>query len=456
MEIKFYNTATRQKEVFDPLDATNVRFYACGPTVYDFAHIGNGRSFMTFDQIYRLLRHVYGADQVTYVRNITDIDDKVMDRAKERGITIDELTEAPIRAFEEDMAALGLLPPDHQPRATAYVAQMIAMIEDLIGKGHAYVEQGHVLFEVKSMADYGKFANRSTDELLAGARVEVAPYKRDAMDFVLWKPSEEDQPGWESPWGIGRPGWHLECSVMSEQLLGETFDIHAGGVDLIFPHHQNEIAQSVCAHDQKPMANYWVHGGFLQVEGEKMSKSLGNFYTVHDLIDNWPGEALRLHMLMTHYRQSMNFSLDGVREAKAILDRWYRLTADIGAVSEADLPASVVEALADDLNSPKALAEMHRIAGEIAKSDEASSLKSQLKAAGQFFALLQMTSEDWANWRPQSAEIDEARIEALVAERNAARADKDWARADQVRNELGKMGIAIKDGPEGTTWSYEK
>lgn len=447
MEIQLYNTATRTKEVFTPIDPANVRFYGCGPTVYDYAHIGNGRSFLSFDLLFRLLRHIYGEDHVTYVRNITDIDDKIMDRAHERGQTIREVTEETANALFEDMGTLGLLEPTHQPRATDYLDGMIAMISKLVEKGYAYAADGHVLFEVKKDNRYGLFSGRSLDEMIAGARVEVADYKRDPMDFVLWKPSADEQPGWDSPWGRGRPGWHLECSVMSEELLGETFDIHAGGVDLIFPHHENEIAQSTCAHGGATMANYWVHGGFLQVEGEKMSKSLGNFYTVHDLVKDWPGEAMRLHIMTSHYRQGMNFSIDGIRDAKAILDRWYRLVAD---VEPSHVDEAFLETVLDDINVPGGLAELHRLAGEAGKGNAEAA--ASLKASAQLLGLLQLETEAWENWRPEGLELDEAKIEALIEARKAARADKDFAASDRIRDELKAMGVAIKDGPEGTTW----
>ncbi len=449
MKIQFYNTATRKKEAFEPIERKNVRLYACGPTVYDFAHIGNGRTFATFDLLYRFLRHVYGDTHVTYVRNITDIDDKIIARAQKRGTSIAEVTKETTDAFLRDMELLGLLKPTHEPRATDYVDGMIEMMEKLVELGNAYEAEGHLLFDVKSMKDYGKFANRSTDELVAGARVEVAPYKRDPVDFVLWKPSDDDQPGWESPWGRGRPGWHTECSVMSEQLLGETFDIHGGGVDLVFPHHQNEIAQSTCAHHGKHMANFWLHGGFLQVEGEKMSKSLGNFKTVHELVKDWPGEALRLHLYMTHYRQFMNFSKESVREAKVALDRWYRAVSDVGEVNAEDVSDDVLRALADDLNTPQVLTELHKLASEA--SDDKNAARA-LKASAQLLGLLQLSSGAWFDWRPEGVDLDEAKIDALIAARNEARRSKDFTEADRLRDELVDMGIAIKDGPEGTTW----
>ncbi|MBT3533032.1 MAG: cysteine--tRNA ligase, partial [Rhodospirillaceae bacterium] len=376
-ELKIHNTATRGKDVFAPLRPDEVRLYVCGPTVYDLAHIGNARPVVVFDSFVRLLRRLYAS--VTYVRNITDIDDKIMDRAQERGQTIAEVTAKTTQVFHDDMAALNALPPDHEPRATDYVEAMVTMTETLIAKGHAYPADGHVLFDTTSMEDYGVFSRRSQDELIAGARVEVAPYKTNPTDFVLWKPSSAEQPGWDSPWGKGRPGWHLECSVMSEALLGETFDIHGGGIDLVFPHHQNELAQSVCAHDGAPFANYWMHNGHVTVGGEKMSKSLGNFLTVNDLLDEFPGEALRLTLLSAHYRQPLDFTKELVAESRRILDRWYRAIGD--AAAAADLPDEVEAALLDDLNTPKAIAEMHALADKAMAGDDAAA--SSLKAVGE-------------------------------------------------------------------------
>lgn len=450
--LAFHDTASREKRRFEPIDPANVRLYACGPTVYDYAHIGNGRTAVTFDLVFRVLRFVYGPDHVTYVRNITDVEDKIIERAAREGISIRDLTERTAQAYREDMAGLGCLPPSHEPRATSHIPGMIAMIATLIEKGHAYVAEGHVLFDVASDPDYGKLSHRSLDDMIAGARVEVAPYKRNPTDFVLWKPSPPGVPGWDSPWGRGRPGWHIECSAMSEALLGPTFDIHGGGIDLAFPHHENEIAQSECAHDGAPLANYWMHGGFLQVEGEKMSKSLGNFLIVHDLLRQWPGEALRLHLFMTHYRQPLNWTLEGVREARHILDRWYALIAGAGEVSEADVPAEVVAALADDLNTPRALAALHQLASKAQKGD--ADAARGLKAAGRLIGLFGQRAEEWAAWRPADAAIDEAEVEALIAARARARKARDFAEADRIRDELAARGIVIKDSPEGTTWSY--
>jgi len=442
--LKLYNTLTRTKEVFAPLDPKNVRLYVCGPTVYDYAHIGNARPVIVFDVLFRLLRHLYGETHVTYVRNITDIDDKINARAKERLggrnlpilNVVREITEETGKIYAEDAAALGALPPTVTPRATEHVRQMIAMIETLVAGGHAYVEQGHVLYDVSSKPDYGKLSRRSLDEMVAGARVEVAPYKRNAMDFVLWKPSDAETPGWESPWGRGRPGWHIECSAMSAQYLGETFDIHGGGIDLMFPHHENEIAQSESAHHNHALAKVWMHNGFLNVEGEKMSKSLGNFVTIHELLEDWPGEVLRFNMLRSHYRQPMDWTVHGMKESWGILERWYQAVADVDAprVSE-----KVLAALSDDLNTPQAISELHQsqpaeIAGGLALLG--FSLKPERIAA--------------------RTTLDAKEIEAAIAARNAARKAKDFQESDRIRDALAVKGIVLKDGPSGTTWEVKR
>ena len=389
MTLTLYNTLTRRKEPFRPIDAAKVRMYVCGPTVYDYAHIGNARPIIVFDVLFRLLRHIYGAEHVTYARNITDVDDKINARAAEEGIDIRALTERTTRQFHADIAALGVLPPTVEPRATEHIEEMKRLCEELVARDHAYVADGHVLFDVASMPDYGRLANRSLEEMEAGARVEVAPYKKAAMDFVLWKPSKPGEPAWPSPCGIatpGRPGWHLECSAMSEKHLGVTFDIHGGGIDLVFPHHENEIAQSRCAHGTPVMANVWMHNGFLQVEGEKMSKSLGNFVTIHELLQEWPGEAIKLAMLSAHYRQPINWTRQGVVEAKRTLDHWYELTAD--AAEGAPLCADVLDALQDDLNTPQAIAALHALRSEAAKG--AKPAAACLKASARLMGLLQL------------------------------------------------------------------
>ncbi len=451
MELKLYNTLSATKEAFTPLDPNNVRMYVCGPTVYDYAHIGNARPVIVFDVLFRLLRHVYGVDHVTYARNITDVDDKINARAAEEGVPISEITARTTQQFHDDIAELGVLAPTVEPRATDHIEQMKTLIERLVENGNAYAAEGHVLFHVPSMPDYGKLSKRTVDEMEAGARVEVAPYKKDPMDFVLWKPSKEGEPGWDSPCGIdepGRPGWHIECSAMSAEHLGEVFDIHGGGIDLAFPHHENEIAQSRCCFDTPMMAQIWMHNGYLQVEGEKMSKSLGNFITIHDLLQEWPGEAIRLAMLTTHYRQPINWTEAGAREAKRTLDHWYQLTD--GVEADCALCADVLQALGDDLNTPKALAAMHELRRQAANGEKGAA--GCLKACAQFIGLLGQTAEQWKSWRPASVEIDEQQIEGLIAARLEARKSKDFAEADRIRDELSGMGIALKDGPDGTTW----
>jgi cysteinyl-tRNA synthetase len=460
MELRLYDTLTREKRIFTPLDPSNVRMYVCGPTVYDFAHIGNARPVIVFDVLFRLLRHRYGAAHVTYVRNITDVDDKINARAAEEFPTlplneaIRKVTETTDRQFHEDAAALGCLLPTAEPRATEHIAEMRTLIEQLVKSGNAYVEQDHVLFSVASMPDYGKLARRSLDEMIAGARVEVAPYKRAPMDFVLWKPSKPGEPAWPSPAGIktpGRPGWHIECSAMSWKHLGEIFDIHGGGIDLVFPHHENEIAQSRCAFHTPIMANYWVHNGFLQVEGEKMAKSLGNFVTIRDLLKDWPGEVIRLTMLLTHYRQPLNWTANALRESQRTLDHWYELTAD---AASGIMCADVIGALADDLNTPKAIASLHELRAEAAKGNTGAC--NSLKASAQLIGLLQQTAVQWGSFRPASVEIDENKVTALIAERSAARQAKNFQESDRLRDELAKMGVVVKDTKDGTTWEIAR
>jgi len=449
MELRLYDTLTREKRPFTPIDPARVRMYVCGPTVYDFAHIGNARPVIVFDVLFRLLRHVYGDTHVTYVRNITDVDDKINARAAERGISIRELTEQTYRNFKDDVSALGCLPPTIEPRATEHVGEMKALIERLVKSGHAYVAEDHVLFHVASMKDYGKLSNRSLDEMIAGARVEVAPFKKDPMDFVLWKPSGLDEPAWPSPAGIkkpGRPGWHIECSAMSWKHLGETFDIHGGGIDLVFPHHENEIAQSRCAFHTAVMANFWMHNGFLQVEGEKMSKSLGNFVTINDLLKDWPGEVIRFTILQTHYRQPMNWTLAGLRESQKNLDHWFKLTAD---AAPGYLCADVVDALLDDLNTPKAFAALHELRGEAAKG--AKPAAASLKASAQLIGLLQLSPARWAGFRPASAAVDEIKVVSLIESRNSARKAKNFKEADRIRDELKAMGVELEDTKDGKT-----
>ena len=459
MTLRLFNTLTKIKEDFLPLDPKNARMYVCGPTVYDFAHIGNARPAIVFDLLFRLLRHDFGDAHVTYVRNITDVDDKINARAAERGISIRELTEETGRIYDEDMAALGNLAPTVTPRATEHIAEMVAMIESLISGGHAYEASGHVLFDVSSKRDYGKLSRRSLDEMIAGARVEVAPYKKNPMDFVLWKPSEASLPGWDSPWGRGRPGWHIECSAMADKYLGETFDIHGGGIDLMFPHHENEIAQSESVHRDHPLAKIWMHNGFLQVEGEKMSKSLGNFFTIRDLLVDWPGEVLRFNMLRTHYRQPIDFTLAGLRESWKTLERWYEMTEPLADPAP---DAEFLNALRDDLNTPAAIASLHQA--------EPLALAGGLGFMG--FSNVQMKIADPRRERllsPKPAnlgikghtltvEVSDIGhdIENKIAARNAARATKNFAESDRIRDELLAKGVVLKDGPQGTTWEFKR
>jgi cysteinyl-tRNA synthetase len=443
MTLRLYNTLTRSKEDFTPLDPTNVRMYVCGPTVYDYAHIGNARPVIVFDVLYRLLRQIYGASHVTYVRNITDVDDKINARARDEGVSIREVTERTAKQFHADIAALGVLPPTVEPRATEHIAEMIAIIERLIASGHAYAADGHVLFDVPSMKEYGQLSRRSLDEMVAGARVDVAPYKRGDMDFVLWKPSDAETPGWDSPWGRGRPGWHIECSAMSWKHLGEVFDIHGGGIDLVFPHHENEIAQTRCAFGHTVMANVWMHNGFLQVEGQKMSKSLGNFLTINQLLADWPGDVLRFNMLRTHYRQPIDWTLKSLEESWRILEGFFNNAGAVHA-EPGQISGAVRDALADDLNTPKAIAELHALDRPGAQNE----LGQTLKALGFTGNLASPQAE---------AAVDETSVNALITARLDARKAKNWAESDRIRDELAVMGIAIKDNKDGTTtWEMKR
>ena len=469
MELKLYDTLTREKRPFRPLDPARVRMYVCGPTVYDFAHIGNARPVIVFDVLFRLLRHLYGADHVTYVRNITDVDDKIIARAAEEypGLPLNEairrLTETTDRQFHEDVAALGCLPPTVEPRATAHIEEMKTLIERLVAQNYAYVAEEHVLFSVPSMPDYGKLSKRSLDELIAGARVEVAPYKRDPRDFVLWKPSKPGEPAWPSPCGIatpGRPGWHIECSAMAWKHLGETFDIHGGGIDLVFPHHENEIAQTRCAFHSPVMADFWMHNGFLQVEGRKMAKSEGNFVTIRELLADWPGEVLRLNMLRTHYRQPIDWTMAGVLESQKVLDHWYDIVADTPMPIGVDADDEVVGSLCDDLNTPSALTRLHALAGEIrscASGLHQLELKNKLKASAGFLGLLEFTKGKALEHHPHRRVVDADKVNALIDARNAARKAKSFKEADRIRDELKAMGIELEDHKDGTTtWKVKR
>jgi cysteinyl-tRNA synthetase len=435
-EIKLRNSMTRKIEGFAPIDPTNLRLYVCGPTVYDRAHLGNARPAIVFDVLFRLLCHVYGKDHVTYVRNFTDVDDKINAKARETGRAIGEITEETIGWYHADMDAIGVLRPTHEPRATEYIPQMIAMIEDLIAKGHAYSAEGHVLFSVGSYPDYGRLSGRTVEDMIAGARVEVAPYKRDAMDFVLWKPSDADTPGWDSPWGYGRPGWHIECSAMSHELLGPHFDIHGGGNDLMFPHHENEIAQSCCAHQGAGFANIWMHNEMLQVEGKKMSKSLGNFFTVRDLLDQGvPGEVIRFVMLSTHYSKPMDWTAKKAAEAETTLRKWYAQAAD---APQAPVPDAMLAALFDDLNTPLAITALH----QISQSGDAASLRAGLSILG----LASVGVPDWA----ASPDVDLSALEAqLFAARQTAIETKDFAPVDALKSALTDAGVEVRMSKAG-------
>lgn len=449
MSLTLYNTLGRQKEVFTPVDKTHIGIYACGPTVYDNIHVGNARPLVVFDVLVRLLRRLY--PQVTYVRNITDVDDKINQRAAEQNISIDDLCTQTIERFHQDADALFVKAPDIEPRATHHIEEMVEMIKTLIEKGFAYEAEGHVLFSIEQMENYGQLSRRSLDMMRAGARVEVAPYKKDAGDFVLWKPSEESLPGWDSPWGRGRPGWHIECSAMTAAYLGEVFDIHAGGLDLIFPHHENEIAQSCCAHDTSHMAHYWVHNGYVTVDGEKMSKSVGNFTTVRDALSKHRGEAVRYALLNAHYRAPLDYSDGAVSEAKQALDRLYRAAGD-AEVSD-DLPEAFLNALQDDLNTPLALSILHELAKSANKGDAAAA--SALKGCAQMLGLLNHSQADWLQTADDIAGLSEADIEAAIAARQQARLDRDFAKADAIRDELAEKGIQLLDCADGTSWQRQ-
>jgi cysteinyl-tRNA synthetase len=456
--LALHNTLTRQTEPFAPIDPACIKMYVCGPTVYDFAHIGNARPVVVFDVLARLLRRLY--PRLVYVRNITDIDDKIIHAAAQGGESIESITTRTTKQFHDDMAALGALPPDIEPRATDHVSEMIELIVKLIDRGHAYIGEDHVLFNVPSMPNYGRLSGRNRDEQIAGARVDVAPYKKDPADFVLWKPSTDDQPGWDSPWGRGRPGWHIECSAMAETHLGLPFDLHGGGLDLVFPHHENEIAQSCGASDcgdSHAMARYWLHNGFLMVEGQKMSKSLGNFLTVRELLNDFQGEVIRLTLLATHYRQPIDFTRDGLKQSKQTLDRLYgvlRAAADL-PINMVEPPTSIMAALCDDLNTPQAIVILHELvtATTTAKdSTKRAEARDQLLAAGLALGLLQQEPESWLHWQPTGAGLEAAAIEAKILARQQARKDKNFLESDRIRDELLAAGIMLEDGPKGTIW----
>jgi cysteinyl-tRNA synthetase len=467
MQLQLYDTLTRAKRPFTPLDPDNVRVYVCGPTVYDFAHIGNARPVIVFDVLFRLLRHLYGEKHVTYVRNITDVDDKINDRAARDfpGLPLNEairkVTEITEKQFHDDVDALGCLRPTVEPRATEHIPEMRTIIERLVQGGFAYVAEDHVLFSPQAMnaansilPRYGALSKRTLDEMIAGARVDVAPYKRDPADFVLWKPSKAGEPSWPSPAGIkaeGRPGWHIECSAMAWKHLGEQFDIHGGGVDLVFPHHENELAQTCCAFGEDRMANVWMHNGFLQVESEKMSKSTGNFVTIRELLADWPGEVLRLNMLKTQYRSPIDWTLQGVEESAKTLDDWYWVAADCSGEAPSE---AVIDALADDLNTPQTIAALHSLRNSAASGNERD--RRAFAASLRLLGFLSESAVQWKSRKQQASGVDAKKIDDLIADRTAARARKDFRESDRIRDELAAMGVVIKDSKEGTTWEIAR
>jgi len=467
MQLRLYDTLTREKRPFVPLDPNNVRIYVCGPTVYDFAHIGNARPVIVFDVLFRLLRHLYGEGHVTYVRNITDVDDKINERAARDfpGLPLNEairkVTKLTEKQFHDDVDALGALRPTVEPRATEHIAEMRALIEKLVQGGFAYVAEDHVLFSPQAMNTansilprYGALSKRSLDEMIAGARVDVAPYKRDPADFVLWKPSKPGEPSWPSPAGIkaeGRPGWHIECSAMAWKHLGEQFDIHGGGIDLVFPHHENELAQTCCAFHEDRMANVWMHNGFLQVESEKMSKSLGNFVTIRELLADWPGEVLRLNMLKTHYRSPMDWTSKGLEESAKTLDDWYGIAADAKGEEPSD---GVIDALSDDLNTPQMIASLHSLRNSAASGNDRD--RGQFAASLRLLGFLSESAAEWQSRKQQASGVDAKRIDRMISDRTAARARKDFKESDRIRDELAAMGVVIKDSRDGTTWEIAR
>ena len=460
MELKLYNSLTRKKQVFEPIDPKRITMYACGPTVYNFVHIGNARPAVVFDTVYRVLRSLY--PNVVYARNITDIDDKIINKANELAQDINVITKKYSEAYANDMQALNTLTPDKIPYATDHIPEMIDMVQTLVDKGHAYpadsqieAEKGHVLFSVPSMPNYGELSNRNIEDQEAGARVEVASYKQYAGDFVLWKPSTDSEPGWESPWGRGRPGWHLECSAMIKKHLGDTIDIHAGGHDLIFPHHENEIAQSCCANDGKPLANFWMHNGFINIDGEKMSKSLGNFRLVNDLLKQYPGEVLRYVILSSHYRSEQNFSKDLLDSAWRTLDSLYGFIRGVDAQDGVlNATGDGYRALLDDINTPVAISELYRLAKAVnqAEGEQQAALMQELKALADILGLLQQDPEQWFTQARADDQLSAEQIEQLITARNQAKQDKDYAKADDIRQQLLDGGVILEDSREGTKW----
>jgi cysteinyl-tRNA synthetase len=458
MRLRLHNSLTRRTEDFAPLDPSRVTMYLCGPTVYNYVHIGNARGPVVFGLLVRLLKRIYGAEYVIYARNVTDVDDKINAAAAEAGVPIDTITQRYAAAYSEDMAKLGVDEPDVVPYATRHIPQIIKMCERLIADSHAYAAEGHVLFDVASYKDYGHLSGRSTDDMIAGARVEVAPYKKNPADFVLWKPSTPELPGWDSPWGRGRPGWHIECSAMSEAHLGDTIDIHAGGNDLMFPHHENEVAQSTCAHGGRIFARWWLHNGMLTFDGRKMSKSLGNTLQLHELLQQHPPELLRYMLMKAHYRQPLDWSDNALAQARATLDGLYgtlRNLADVPATADVDLPEAFVAALADDLNTPEALAVIARLADNARKAtnpQNKNAAKAALLSAGKFLGLLQQDAEAWFQRSTGETQVDATWVEQMLIARADARNRRDFSSADRIRDELAAKGVVIEDGPQGARW----
>ncbi len=459
MALQFQNTLTGNKEVFTPIDNQRVTVYLCGPTVYNYAHIGNARPAVVFDVLNRLLRHHY--PQVLFARNITDVDDKINKQSQQSGQSIQTISGKYARAYNEDLSALNVLPPDIEPHATEHIAEMIVMIQTLIDKGHAYEQDGHVLFDVTTYADYGQLSKRDLDDMLAGARVDVADYKKNPGDFVLWKPSSDDLPGWDSPWGRGRPGWHIECSAMAAKHLGKVIDIHCGGRDLIFPHHENEIAQSCCANDESLFARYWLHNGFITMSDQKMSKSLGNIALIRDVLKEHNGEVVRWVLLSAHYRQSVNWSDKSVAQARKTLDRLYRILADVSDITanDSEPDAELVAALNDDLNTPQAFARLIALAKSLQKShdaDEQAELKGLLIASAELLGVLQSDPQQWFEDKQTTSDDLKETVEQLIQERETARKNKDWQRSDDIRDELDTMGVVIEDSADGTRWHLKE
>ena len=451
MSLNLYDTFSNSKKKFEPIDPKNIRMYVCGPTVYDYPHVGNARPVIVFDILFRILQNLYGTEHVTYVRNITDVDDKIINASQENNEDINELTSRTINYFHTDAKYIGAMEPSFEPRATDHIDEMINIIETLIEKNYAYVAENNVLFSSTKFSKYGSLSGKNLEEMIAGSRVDVESYKQEASDFILWKPSKDNEPGWDSPWGKGRPGWHIECSAMSEKLLGKTFDIHGGGQDLIFPHHENEIAQSECANGEK-FANYWVHNGFVTVEGNKMAKSDGNFVTVNELKEKYQGEVIRFTMILTHYRQPLNWTNDNLQESKKTLDKWYQYFSEVDFKPDLSvkIDENVMNALNDDMNTPQAIAELHKLFKNC-KSNDRDSL-NQFLISAQFLGLMNDEPSQWLSWGKENIIVDQNKIESLITQRNTARANKDFAEADRIRDELENLGIVLEDKGAETTW----